>query len=240
MQNVAVWPGRNPSKKLPGLYPWLQFQEYFTRYDWIESFGIDVERINETAALAYLELEKAFFETYGDDCVAAIGLAHTIAIKQTRLEKVRGQFIDAAAPCSPIEQILLAHLMWADFGLPEKNLVEIWDSSRTAQPRADVVIAPQHQIGQLRVDFGVFVNVVRNEEVKIAVECDGRKFHAQEEHQVARDKGRDRCVQLVGWRPLRFTGSEIWRNAAKCAAEVAALAKREVEAQLRRRGFEIP
>jgi len=89
-----------------------------------------------------------------------------------------------------------------------------------------VFAAPQRVIGQLRVDFGVFVNVVANEEVRIAVECDGRKFHEQEEHQVARDKGRDHYAQLAGWRPLRFTGSEIWRNAAKCATEVAALAKK--------------
>ena len=51
--------GRQPVKKLPGLYPWLQFQEHFPRADWIE-FGIDLERINETAALAYLESEFLF------------------------------------------------------------------------------------------------------------------------------------------------------------------------------------
>ena len=98
MQHVAVLQAVSPPvKKLFGLYPWLQFQEFFTRADWIKSFGIDLERVNEVAALAYLEGEAEFFKTYGDNCIAAIGGPTALAIKQSKLEKICGQFIHAAS-----------------------------------------------------------------------------------------------------------------------------------------------
>jgi very-short-patch-repair endonuclease len=240
MQNVAILPGRQAVKKLPGLYPWLEFQEYFTRVEWIESFGIDLEYINETAALAYLEGEAVFFKTYGDQYVAAIGGPRAVAIKQSKLEKIRGQFIQAASACgSPIEQILLAAIVWVAYG-PEKQLVEIWDAvAHSAKPLGDVVIAPQYQIGRHRVDFAIFINIVANEEIRIVVECDGHNFHEKTKVQAARDKSRNRDLQIAGWKVLSFTGSEIWQDRTRCAAIVAELVKKDIEAQLCRRGYQI-
>jgi very-short-patch-repair endonuclease len=240
VQNVAFLPGRQPVKKLPGLYPWLQFQEYFTRNDWIESFGLDLEHINETAALAYLEGEAAFFKTYGDNCVAAIDGPTAIAIKQSKLEKIRGQFITATSLCgSPIEQILLAPLVWVAYG-PEKKLVEIWDAAAySAKPLNDVVIAPQYHIGKHRVDFAIFVNIIANEEIRIAIECDGHDHHEKTKIQVARGNSRRCDLQIAGWRPLTFSGSQIWQDRNRCAGVVAELATKELEAQLWRRGYQI-
>ena len=105
------------------------------------------------------------------------------------------------------------------------------------KPQTDVVIAPQYQIERHRVDFALIVNIVANEEIKIVVECDGHDFHEKTKEQAARDKSRERDLQVAGWKVLRFTGSEIWRDHKACARHAAKLVTNEIEAQLRRRGL---
>jgi very-short-patch-repair endonuclease len=101
-------------------------------------------------------------------------------------------------------------------------------------PDADVVISPQHRIGDYRVDFAIFLNGVPHEQIKFVVECDGHDFHERTKQQAARDKKRDRELQIAGWKVLRFTGSEIWSDHFACSAHVDVLALREIDAQLRR------
>ena len=61
----------------------------------------------------------------------------------------------------------------------------------------------------------------------IAVECDGHEFHEKTKEQAAADKRRDRDLTRAGLRVMRFTGSEIYRDALKCAAEVDAVIDEE-------------
>jgi very-short-patch-repair endonuclease len=127
--------------------------------------------------------------------------------------------------------------MWTSYGY-RNGPVEIWDSTMPfAKPQADVVIAPQYVIGKHRVDFAIFINGVASEEIKITVEADGHDFHEKTKQQAARDKSRDRDLLIAGWKVLRFTGSEIWRDHAACATQVEDLAVNEIEAQLVRRGI---
>ena len=138
---------------------------------------------------------------------------------------------------SPIEQITLAGLQWARY-LYERTPPAIWDStSGLGKPQADVVIAPQYQTENCRIDLAVFINVFANEETKIAVECDGHNFHAKEPEQVARDTARNGDLTIAGWKLQRFTGRQIRRNPKDCAARVAKLAENEITAQFLRRGF---
>ncbi|MBC8492277.1 MAG: DUF559 domain-containing protein [Chloroflexi bacterium] len=55
-----------------------------------------------------------------------------------------------------------------------------------------------------------------------AVECDGRDYHNQHKA-IERDKWRDRIFAARGMQVMRFTGSEIFRNAIGCARQVAEL-----------------
>lgn len=65
-----------------------------------------------------------------------------------------------------------------------------------------------------RLDFAI-LGLARN----VAVECDGFDWHDRTPEQATRDKARDRALRRAGWEVLRFTGQEIHRDAAKCAAE---------------------
>jgi very-short-patch-repair endonuclease len=91
-------------------------------------------------------------------------------------------------------------------------------------------IEPQKQIGKYRADFAI--SSAGNEEmetglgetpmahVRLIVEADGHDFHERTKEQAQRDKQRDRELQRLGWKVIRFTGSEIWKDAAGCAREV--------------------
>lgn len=62
-------------------------------------------------------------------------------------------------------------------------------------------------------------------ELRIAVECDGHDFHEKTKDQAQRDKARDRELQALGLRVIRFTGSEIRRDPATCARAVIDLVR---------------
>lgn len=52
------------------------------------------------------------------------------------------------------------------------------------------------------------------------IECDGHEFHEKYKEQVIRDKKRDRAFLSMGISTIRFSGTEIYRNASICAEEV--------------------
>jgi len=87
-----------------------------------------------------------------------------------------------------------------------------------------IVIWPQHQIGEYRIDFyieywdGYYRSMYGNDYLsKLVVECDGHDFHEKTKEQAQKDKEKDRILQSCGYPVFRFTGSEIWKSPFKCA-----------------------
>ncbi|HKY80628.1 MAG TPA: DUF559 domain-containing protein [Sphingobium sp.] len=78
----------------------------------------------------------------------------------------------------------------------------------------DVQIMPQVQIGQYRVDF--LLQMGAN---ALVVECDGHDYHERTKQQAAADRSRDRAMLEAGYHVMRFTGSEIWKDALACARQ---------------------
>jgi very-short-patch-repair endonuclease len=93
--------------------------------------------------------------------------------------------------------------------------------SHECRCNAHAVVAPQVQIGPYRVDF-LFAEARSDWEpiCLVAVECDGHEFHEKTKEQAARDKARDRDLAGRGVTVMRFSGSEIWRDAGAYADEV--------------------
>jgi very-short-patch-repair endonuclease/nucleoside 2-deoxyribosyltransferase len=56
--------------------------------------------------------------------------------------------------------------------------------------------------------------------LKLAVEIDGHDFHEKTKEQAQRDKSRDRALTGAGFTVLRYTGSEIYRDAHSAVSEV--------------------
>lgn len=83
-----------------------------------------------------------------------------------------------------------------------------------------VACAPQVRVGNYISDF-MFVaqRAGGGQPILVAVECDGHDFHVKNKQQVARDRSRDRAFSSCGIHVMRFTGSEIHRDAVACADE---------------------
>lgn len=85
-----------------------------------------------------------------------------------------------------------------------------------------VSIVPQAAFGPFRVDFLVRGVGRQRSKFECIVECDGHEWHASED-QRASDLRREGAIRdLTGKHHafIRFTGSSIYRDADKCAAEI--------------------
>lgn len=136
-------------------------------------------------------------------------------------ELVRDACRECLAICeSPIEAILLKSLFlfhrvwrgqWPIIGnLPA--IISAWHGSAWH-------ISQQVKIADFRVDFVIkFITV----DQQIVIECDGHDYHERTKEQAAKDRSRDRALTAMGYRVIRFTGSEIWADPWRCARDVLA------------------
>ncbi len=69
----------------------------------------------------------------------------------------------------------------------------------------------------IRADF--YVWVPNDLSVKIIVECDGFQFHNSKASFI-NDRKRDRLFQLNGYRIIRYSGSEIWKDPIEVSANL--------------------
>jgi hypothetical protein len=103
----------------------------------------------------------------------------------------------------------------------------------------DAFLEPQYKdksTGKYRIDFMIdFVQeaysedagrgleyhniVLQTEPPKLGVEIDSHEWHERTKQQAQYDKERERFLISNGWKILRFTGSEVYNNPAKCVEE---------------------
>lgn len=87
----------------------------------------------------------------------------------------------------------------------------------------DYNIKQQWEVGAYRIDM---VACYKNE--KVAIECDGERWHSSEE-QIKNDIERQEVLERCGWNFIRIRGSKYFRNPK--------LTMQEVEAELSKRGI---
>lgn len=117
---------------------------------------------------------------------------------------------------SPIEQLLfleICKLTYLDYS-PINPYVDI----STIEIQKEI----QCEKEKYRVDFLIPVEYTNpkngNVERKFyIVECDGHEFHEKTKEQVIRDNKRIRKLQEYGYQVIRYSGSEIYHMAYKCA-----------------------
>lgn len=66
-----------------------------------------------------------------------------------------------------------------------------------------------------RLDFAMPVQ-------KIAIELDGHEYHSDKQ-QFTKDRQRQRVLEAIGWRFIRFSGSEIVKDVARCYREATGM-----------------
>ena len=132
---------------------------------------------------------------------------------------IRDTYAWASSRCeSPIERILVAEYLnprtgqnWGErceLLVPPSGLIE----HCAAPPMEGFYLWPQIKIGPYRVDFVFGARQADGEMTWAIIECDGHDFHEKTRGQAQRDKARDRYLIGRGYRVLRFTGSEVYRQ----------------------------
>ena len=93
-------------------------------------------------------------------------------------------------------------------------------------------IYPQFQINNFIIDFAIIYitedewfrncenNFVNIKDKILLVEIDSYIWHGAEPEQFAKEKERERCLQKEGYKLMRFSGREIYRDVEKCVKEV--------------------
>jgi very-short-patch-repair endonuclease len=122
---------------------------------------------------------------------------------------------------SPIEVALGAAILVADM-LEHENMRSgfVLSGVRELDDYRDdlALLIPQFPWEGYRIDFAL--RLPRYKFKYLFIECDGHEFHERTKKQAERDRSKDRLIQNAGIPILRFTGSEIYRDAGKCASEV--------------------
>jgi very-short-patch-repair endonuclease len=78
---------------------------------------------------------------------------------------------------------------------------------------------PQYEVDRYRLDFALVGNGF-----KIAIEIDGHDSHKSKLQRMS-DYQRERRLKKLGWRFIRFTGSDIYRYVQECVADVSIIAR---------------
>lgn len=84
----------------------------------------------------------------------------------------------------------------------------------------DMEFLCQKNIGDYRVDFLVLTNFSND---KVVIECDGHDFHEKTKEQAKHDKRKDRYLTALGYKILRYTGSELYNNFDSIEKELSRL-----------------
>lgn len=139
---------------------------------------------------------------------------------------------------SPIEQIfiwqLVADCAWLDIDLTARLYYrDAWGPGPFSDGMGDPVVfvseARRHltvghevHVGKYRCDFLLEMqDSCESPELKyLAIECDGHDYHERTKEQASHDKARDRFFLEQGLDVMRFTGSELHRNARACTDQV--------------------
>ncbi|WP_018505716.1 AAA domain-containing protein [Parafrankia discariae] len=124
---------------------------------------------------------------------------HTVAPETLRDDDVRRQLIEYMyAARAPGEVARLQDLCESEF---ERAVL------REILARG-FRVRPQHPVGRFRIDL-----VIEGESARIAVECDGDRYHGPEQWEA--DLRRQRVLERLGWTFWRIRGSEFYRHPAR-------------------------
>lgn len=129
---------------------------------------------------------------------------------------------------SPIERGLFAALVCQNWR-PANFYFQDPDNWEDQSNYPFVEIISQWPEGPYTIDLLILLVFAPRRSVKCVVECDGHDFHEKTKEQAQRDKKRDRFFQAKGWTVLRFTGSEIFHDAVKCADEISTIILKKLE-----------
>lgn len=158
------------------------------------------------------------------------------AAAEAAADEVFSSFEDSPYGESPIEHIFHAALAAYVNYVSGCSDLSLWymkkgtrPEDRVGEPDCEFVneqfssvvwVGSQTPVGSYKADFTLTIRSWRDEKWRtLVIECDGHDFHERTKQQAAHDRSRDRWMIENGYTVFRFTGSELYRDPIKCAAQ---------------------
>jgi very-short-patch-repair endonuclease len=94
-------------------------------------------------------------------------------------------------------------------------------AEQEASPDTFALVPQREVVGVGRVDFAIFVPHISRQKPLVVVEVDGHDYHERTSGQASSDNRRDRALQRLGISVFRFTATDVLRNSAHAAREIA-------------------
>lgn len=127
------------------------------------------------------------------------------------IERARAAMQASPTADSPIETILGAAII-----LVFRNAGKPLSLASEPTEGAGLLLIPQFKWSFYRSDWAIYNPKTTG---ALLIECDGKDFHSSPE-QIEHDRKKDAAAHDRGFLTLRFTGSQIHKNADACAAKV--------------------
>ncbi|MEK4871533.1 endonuclease domain-containing protein [Niallia sp. FSL W8-1348] len=170
------------------------------------------------------EIQKSQFEEMLENMM--IDLKNMpVSVKDAAYKKAAGileEEMKLIRDCdTPIEYLLATELQ-----KQIEELMENHDLYHEIIPQSTIWIEDKRYRADLLINTLPFFGSAKY--TSIIIECDGHEYHEKTKEQAIADKTRDRDLQMEGYRIIRFSGSEIYQNPKKCAADVIRFIKRVI------------
>ena len=123
--------------------------------------------------------------------------------------------IDARQVESPLELAMLDALIACGFNTDKRKV-----SGERATLYQQWPVSTR--LGIFFLDFAL-IRYVGGRAIKLGIEIDGHEFHQATKEQVEKDHRRTRALARCGWMVVRYAGSEVHRDAGRCALDAAAI-----------------
>jgi len=127
---------------------------------------------------------------------------------------------------SPVEQLFYIEWLYRKF-CDRDLLLELepqHQDKSTGKYRLDFLFEFIQEAYLLSAEFNWTDTVMQTDAPKVGIEIDSYIWHERTKKQVQYHKERERFLIANGWKLLRFTGSEVYKNPSKCIDEILEIA----------------
>lgn len=187
-------------QSFPNDHDWMCLERYafngcyFEQIVHCEEHRISTKEVKQTISEYFLDRSKTPISQFSYIGGIAGNDTRISKFKKFRSAQHRSKIYHQISELSPIETIFEKVLL--EMKLPFKKQQEVFQDGALLSV----------------VDFLI-------EKPLIAIYCDGFHFHSKKDS-IQKDRSQDRALQLLGYRVLRFTGSEISEDPHSCVKEV--------------------